>query len=115
MALAPGTPRAEYLDRFEAALDTAFGAFDPDFVLVSSGFDALAGDPLGGQSLEPEDFHAMVRRLLERAEAGSAGGRVVAALEGGYDPRRTGLATVATLRGLAGVEPADPTLPATTG
>jgi acetoin utilization deacetylase AcuC-like enzyme len=110
--LAAGTPRAVWHQRFEAALDDAFGRFTPDFVLVSSGFDALAGDPLGGQSLEPEDFHRATRSLLGRA-ADTCSGRVVALLEGGYDPARTGLATVAVLRGLAGVEQADPTLPAT--
>jgi acetoin utilization deacetylase AcuC-like enzyme len=39
----------------------------------------------------------------------------VACLEGGYDPRATGLATVATLRALAGVDQADPTLPVDEG
>ncbi len=112
--LAAGTPRQEYLRHFEAALDTAFARMRPDFVLVSSGFDALAGDPLGGQMLEPEDFHTMARMLVGRAEE-PCDGRVVALLEGGYDPRRTGLATVAVLRGLSGVDPADPTLPAEAG
>lgn len=112
--LPAGTSRRAYLERFERSLDDVFTRFQPDFVLVSSGFDALAGDPLGGLELEPEDYHRLVRLLLERAE-GPARGRVVAALEGGYDPKRTGLAAVATLRGLAGVEPADPTLPATAG
>jgi acetoin utilization deacetylase AcuC-like enzyme len=112
--LPPGTPRAVWLERFHAALDDVFGRFRPDFVLVSSGFDALAGDPLGGQALEPEDFHSLARSVLERADH-ACGGRVVAVLEGGYDPPRTGLAAAALLRGLAGVDPADPTLPATAG
>jgi acetoin utilization deacetylase AcuC-like enzyme len=112
--LAPGTPREDYHACFDEALARAFEAFTPDFVLVSSGFDALAGDPLGGQLLEPEDFHALTRRLLARADA-VCGGRLVALLEGGYDPARTGLAAVAVLRSLAGVEPADPTLPASEG
>jgi acetoin utilization deacetylase AcuC-like enzyme len=112
--LAPGTPREDYHARFEEALDRTFEVFTPDFVLVSSGFDALAGDPLGGQQLEPEDFHRLTRTLLARAEA-TCGGRLVALLEGGYHPARTGLAAVAVLRALAGVEPADPTLPAHEG
>jgi acetoin utilization deacetylase AcuC-like enzyme len=114
VALAPGTARATYRDRFDEALDRVLAGFRPDFVLVSSGFDALAGDPLGGQLLEPEDFHGLTRALLARAED-VCDGRLVALLEGGYDPHRTGLATVSVLRGLAGVEPADPTLPAVTG
>jgi acetoin utilization deacetylase AcuC-like enzyme len=112
--LEAGTSGAAYQTRFEAALDDVFGRFEPDFVLVSSGFDALAGDPLGGLRLEPEDFHALTRSLLVRTDH-ACGGRLVAMLEGGYDPKRTGLAAVAVLRGLAGVDPADPTLPAHAG
>jgi acetoin utilization deacetylase AcuC-like enzyme len=104
-----GTPREEYLEAFRRAVDGALRAFDPDFILVSSGFDALAGDPLGGLLLEPEDFHAMTRHLMGVADRVCAG-RLVALLEGGYDPRRTGLAAVAVLRALADVREADPTV-----
>jgi acetoin utilization deacetylase AcuC-like enzyme len=102
--LPAGTPRAEYLARFEEAVEQAWAACAPDFVLVSSGFDAMAGDPLGGLLLEPEDFHRMTRLLVERAGT-TCGGRVVALLEGGYDPARLGAGTVAVLRGLAGLPP----------
>jgi len=112
--LAAATPREEYLRRFEESLDFAFGAFRPDFVLVSSGLDVLAGDPLGGQLLEPEDMHTLTRLLMARADE-ACGGRVVAMLEGGYDVRRTGLGVVAVLRALAGVDVADPTLPGAAG
>jgi acetoin utilization deacetylase AcuC-like enzyme len=103
------TPRQDYLEAFRRAVDGALRAFDPDFILVSSGFDALAGDPLGGLLLEPEDFHAMTRHLMEVADRVCAG-RLVALLEGGYDPRRTGLAAVAVIRALADVREADPTV-----
>ncbi len=98
--LRAGTRRAEHLGALDRALDLVDAQFTPDFVLVSSGFDALAGDPLGALSLEPEDFHTMTARVLERA-ADWCGGRVVALLEGGYDPERTGLATVQVIRALA--------------
>lgn len=101
--LPAGTPRAEYRARFEEALGVAGRRFSPDFVLVSAGFDALAGDPLGGLTLEPEDFQALVG-FLKRETWESSRGRLVALLEGGYDPSRTGLAAAAVLRGLAGVD-----------
>ena len=112
--LPPGTPRETYRLRYEEALDQALERFRPDFVLVSSGFDVMAGDPLGGQLLEPEDLHHLASRLVERAQE-VCGGRVVALLEGGYHPQRTGLGAVAVLRGLAGVEPEGPTLDAAEG
>ena len=100
--IAARTAPTDYRERFERALDQVF-AFRPDFVLVSAGFDCLAGDPLGELLLEPEDLHAMARSIAERAEA-ACGGRVVALLEGGYDPKRTARAAVSTVRALAGIE-----------
>jgi acetoin utilization deacetylase AcuC-like enzyme len=108
--LGAGTGGGEYLERFEAALDGVLRRFAPDFLLVSSGFDALAGDPLGGLALEPADFHRLTRALMARADE-VCGGRLVALLEGGYDPRRTGLAAVAVIRALAGIKEADPSVP----
>jgi acetoin utilization deacetylase AcuC-like enzyme len=100
--LPAGTPRPEYRARFEGAVLEATRAFQPDFVLISAGFDVMAGDPLGGMLLEPEDLHAMTRFLVERAAA-SCDGRVVALLEGGYDPARLGIGAVAVIRALAGL------------
>jgi len=98
--VAAGTSRVEYRRLFEHALADVAHDFSPDFVLVSSGFDAMAGDPLGGLLLEPEDFHTMTRHLVEQV-ASACDGRVVALLEGGYHPERLGLATAAVLRALA--------------
>ncbi|MCG6954440.1 MAG: histone deacetylase [Gemmatimonadetes bacterium] len=101
--LPAGTPRDAYMDVFHRSLDRALSDFTPDFMLVSSGFDALAGDPLGGQLLEPEDFHQMAKRTVEVADS-VCGGRVVCVLEGGYEPARLGQATVEVIRALAGLE-----------
>jgi acetoin utilization deacetylase AcuC-like enzyme len=109
-----GTDWTGYRPLFEEALDRSFAEARPDFVLVSAGFDALAGDPLGGLLLEPADFHTMTRMVMDRATTGGDS-RLVAMLEGGYDPPRTGLAAVAVLRAMAGVTPGDPTLPADQG
>ena len=100
--LRAGTPRGHYLEVFRRALEEAVARCTPDFVLVSSGFDVLAGDPLGGQLLEPEDLHQTTRMVMEVAER-CCGGRVVVFLEGGYDPPRTGAGCVAVIRALAGV------------
>jgi len=100
--LAAATPRAAYREAFSSALDKVASSFKPDFVLVSAGFDALAGDPLGELLLEPSDYHGMTSELVSRAQEW-CGGRVVAVLEGGYDPQRTGQAAALTLRALAGI------------
>lgn len=102
-----GLPAPEYRATFTAALEEVTSRFEPELVLISAGFDALAGDPLGGLLLEPEDFHAMTSEVIEHTRR-SAHGRVVAALEGGYDPKRTGTGAVAVIRALAGVPFPDP-------
>ena len=92
------TPVDEYRHHFVTALDRALETSRPDFLLISSGFDVMAGDPLGGMLLEPEDLHALTCDVLQRV--GESVG-LVAALEGGYDPGRTGLGAAAVLRALA--------------
>ena len=99
-----GMGDAEYLAAFDGVLLPVADAFDPELVLVSAGFDAADGDPLGSMRVSPEGYGALTRRLL-----GLAGGRVVLALEGGYDLEaiaRSAAACVRTLLGDPAPEPA---------
>jgi acetoin utilization deacetylase AcuC-like enzyme len=100
-----GTGRAEYLGVFEETVREVAESFRPELVLVSAGFDCLAGDPLGGLLLEPSDLHVMTRVLLD--VAAGAGGRIVHVLEGGYVPKRAGDGAVEVIRALAGLTPSD--------
>jgi len=97
---AAGLARSEYVQAFESALDAATRGFVPDLILVSAGFDSLAGDPLGGFTLEIEDFESLTRTLVARANSW-CGGRLVSALEGGYAPDRLAQASVRHLAALA--------------
>jgi len=97
--MAPDLVPQVYVDALLAAVDAATAQWTPDLVLVSAGFDCLAGDPLGGFTLELEHIEALTRALVTRAEAW-CGGRMVTALEGGYDPVRLGDACVTHLRAL---------------
>jgi acetoin utilization deacetylase AcuC-like enzyme len=101
--LPAGTPAEAYRARFESALDVALARFTPDFVLVSAGFDAMAGDPLGNLQLRPDDLHAMTRQVVAVA-AEACSGHVVALLEGGYDMDNLGRGALAVVRGLAGLD-----------
>jgi acetoin utilization deacetylase AcuC-like enzyme len=97
--MGPGLPRARYLEALEGAIDAATAGWTPEVVLISAGFDCLAGDPLGAFTLELDDVTTMTRMLVDRA-ASWCGGRVVSSLEGGYDPDRLGAACVTHLRAL---------------
>lgn len=88
-----GLAPLEYVDAFRRGIDAATEGFTPDVVLISAGFDSLAGDPLGGFTLEHEHFEALTRHIVERADDWCRG-RVVSALEGGYAPERLGIACV---------------------
>jgi len=59
--------------------------FQPQLILVSAGFDAAASDPLGGCFVEPRVFGALTAEL-RRLAAEVAEGRLILALEGGYNP-----------------------------
>jgi acetoin utilization deacetylase AcuC-like enzyme len=107
--LPPGTPADEYRDRFSRAVSDARDRFVPDFIFVSSGFDVLAGDPLGGQELEPTDLFHLTRHLVEWSEE-CCEGRLVVVLEGGYVPDRLGEGTVAVLRALARLQSPTPAI-----
>ena len=54
--------------------------FNPDFVIVSAGFDAAAGDPIGECELTTYGYSIMLQELMTLA-----GGRVALVLEGGYN------------------------------
>ena len=97
--LPAGLPPERYVGALLAAVDAATSGFTPDLVLVSAGFDSLAGDPLGAFTLELEHVAELTRAMVERAERW-CGGRVVSALEGGYAPERLGQAAVTHLRAL---------------
>lgn len=88
-----GLPPDVYVSALMSAVDNAAKGFTPDLVMISAGFDSLAGDPLGGFTLEYEHFEFLTRALVERAEQWCSG-RVISALEGGYAPERLGIACV---------------------
>ena len=58
--------------------------FAPELVLISAGFDAHQAEDMAGLNLVDADYTWITRRMCEQAER-SAGGRIVSALEGGYE------------------------------
>ncbi|MGH7514524.1 MAG: histone deacetylase family protein [Gemmatimonadales bacterium] len=93
----PGAPPARYVDDLWAAIVAATSGWRPDLVLVSAGFDAMRGDPLGGFTLEPEHYADLTRRLRERL----ADAPIVGLLEGGYIPARVADGALAHVLALA--------------
>ncbi len=86
----------EWLTTLDGEVLPAIAAFDPQFLLISCGFDAHRLDPLASQELDTESFAAMTRRVRSLA-----GGKVVSVLEGGYHLDALGESAVAHFKALA--------------
>ncbi|UCD84250.1 MAG: histone deacetylase [Deltaproteobacteria bacterium] len=84
VTLPVGQGDAEYQTIFKQLLEPIALEFKPEMVLISAGFDIYYGDPLGGMRVTPEGFSELTRILMEIADE-CCEGRVVIALEGGYD------------------------------
>ena len=78
-----GTGSDIYLNSFEYALKKLKN-FKPEFILLSSGFDAHAKDPLAQINLKSKDFYEITKRILNIAND-ICDGKVVSILEGGYN------------------------------
>ncbi|XP_072745239.1 histone deacetylase 5 isoform X8 [Anoplolepis gracilipes] len=100
--LNPPMGDAEYLAAFRTIVMPVAKEFDPDIVIVSAGFDAAVGHPapLGGYKVSPACFGRMTQQLLNLAD-----GKVVLALEGGYDLAAICDSAQECVRALLGDEP----------
>ena len=99
--LPPGQDDDVYRRVFDDGIVPLAGAYRPELVLVSAGFDAHAADPLAGMRMTEGGFADLARRVVDIAER-CAVGRLVALLEGGYDPTALARSVAAVLRALDG-------------
>ena len=81
--LDPGTSSDVYFNSFENVLKK-LKSFNPEFILLSSGFDAHQKDPLAQVNLKSKDFYEITKRIMNVADI-ICDGRIVSILEGGYD------------------------------
>ncbi|MDP6483672.1 MAG: histone deacetylase [Nitrospinota bacterium] len=100
--LPAGAGDEEVIQAFREKLVPAAGKFQPEFVLISAGFDGHERDPLAGLRLTEVGFAELTRIVMEIAGK-SAKGRVVSLLEGGYDLEGLSRSVEAHLRALAGL------------
>jgi acetoin utilization deacetylase AcuC-like enzyme len=96
-------PRGAGSEAFRAAYThailPALERFAPEFVFISAGFDAHRADPLAELELDESDF-AWATTQICKVAARSCGGRVVSALEGGYDLDALARSSAAHVRAL---------------
>ena len=84
--------------KFRAAIEAtwfpALQRFQPELIIISAGFDAHAEDPLAYLELHEDDYAWITERIREIADK-YAEGRIVSALEGGYNLAALGRSAVA--------------------
>jgi len=97
--LPAGSGDAVFKRAFDEKLRPAAREFKPDFVLVSSGFDAHEDDLLGRMLVTSEGFAELTRIVREIADK-NCRGRLVSMLEGGYGPTGPAAGAEAHLRAL---------------
>ena len=79
-----GLTPEQYIEALWHGISQATAEWTPAVILISAGFDSMAGDLLGGFTLEPEHYAEWTHRLRERFPQAP----IVGVLEGGYVPGR---------------------------
>jgi acetoin utilization deacetylase AcuC-like enzyme len=105
--LPAGTGDEGYRLVFEELVVPLGAAFRPDMLVISAGYDAQRGDPLGGMLVGTRGFGVLTDLAVQAAGTPR---RVVAVLEGGYHLQPLAHSVLATLTVLSGMP-----LPADTG
>ncbi len=100
--LPPGSGRGAYEAVFDRVIIPALEAFKPQLIIVPSGFDAGAHDPLGRMMLYAEAFGALAERLVDAAGR-LCDGRLVMCHEGGYNAPTVPYYGLAVFEALSGI------------
>jgi acetoin utilization deacetylase AcuC-like enzyme len=103
----PGVTGDVYLQAIDEVIVPLAERQQPDWLIVSSGFDGHRADPLTDLNLSAGDFADMTARLAGLVRPG----RRLLVLEGGYDLDAVAASTAACMAALAGIElhPEQPT------
>jgi len=81
--LPPGSGVGAYEAAFDRVVIPALEAYKPELIIVPSGFDGGAGDPIGRQMMTSEGFRSLTKKLMQSAEE-ICDGKILMTHEGGY-------------------------------
>ena len=101
--LPPGSGEGAYLAAFDRVVVPALWAYRPALILVASGLDASAVDPLGRMMLHSGTYRQMTRLLMDAANE-TCEGRVVMCHEGGYSTSYVPFCGLAVMEELSGTK-----------
>eukprot|EP01018_Ginkgo_biloba_P033531 Gb_19579 [translate_table: standard] len=95
-----GVGDGDYIFAFQHAVLPIAEQFAPDLTIISAGFDAAKGDPLGRCEVTPDGFAQMAHML-----SGPSKGKLLVILEGGYNLRSISTSATAVVKVLLGENP----------
>ena len=81
--LKAGTGSKEFFNSYKKVYDK-LNEFNPEFILLSAGFDAHKNDPLANINLESKDYYTLTKEIMKIAKQ-VCGNKIVSILEGGYN------------------------------
>jgi len=100
--LPPGSGVGAYEAVYDRVVLPALEEYRPDMIIVPSGFDAGAQDPLGRQMLTSEGYRSLTRKIMAAAGA-LCGGRLLMCHEGGYNASTVPFMGLAVLEEMSGI------------
>ncbi|MES1983984.1 MAG: class II histone deacetylase [Pseudomonadota bacterium] len=111
ISLPPGAGDAAYIASIDRIVLPALERFQPDLIVIASGLDAGAADPMARMLVHSETFRVMTQRMVDAADQ-LCGGRLVVVHEGGYSEASVPFLGLAIVEALSGVtsDVVDPTL-----
>ena len=101
-AMYPGAGDSSYDNAFSQVIEPIVESYNPDFILVSVGYDSHFMDPLTNLGLTTSGFTMMNSRMKKMAISHSDG-RLACFLEGGYNLEVMGMCSLNLLEELAGL------------
>ena len=100
--LYPGSGNGVYLAVIDQVVAPALRRFRPDLIMIASGFDASALDPLGAMTVTAGGYGRMATALRDLADE-LCDGRLVFSHEGGYSAEHVPYCGLAVFEALTGV------------
>ena len=98
--LPPGSGVGAYEASFDRVIIPALEKFDPELIIVPSGFDCGAGDPIGRQMMTSEGFRSITKKMMRVANE-TCNGKMLMTHEGGYSAATVPFSAHAVIETLA--------------
>lgn len=102
LPLPPGSGDGAYAAAFERVVVPALARFAPELIIIASGLDSSAMDPLGRMMLSPDGYGHLTRIIADAARS-LCHGRLVIAHEGGYSAELVPFCGLAIVEALSGI------------